>query len=92
MIKDGTGHRKMEHRTNEDTGVGYCGLHVTIALNSVCLLGFSFCCFAHVSYDLFYLDLDSNPSASPILKYTGAHNPVTNELNTPTGDRSQPSR
>lgn len=23
--------------------------------------------------------LDSNPSASPILKYTGAHNPVTND-------------
>lgn len=38
MIKDGTGQRKMEQGTNEDTGVGYCGLHVTIQLDSVWLL------------------------------------------------------
>lgn len=60
MIKDGTGQRKMEQGTNEDTGVGYCGLHVTIQLNSVWLLclwtttDFQFvillCCFVHVSY------------------------------------------
>lgn len=62
MIKDGTGQRKMEHGTNEDTRVGYRGLHVTVALSSVCLLCFlsyfvvSLCCFARVSYDLFYLD------------------------------------
>lgn len=40
MIKDGTGQRKMEQRTNEDTWVGYFSLHVALMPNSVWFLDF----------------------------------------------------